>query len=145
MMRNCYNTLRKLLMRNICIISETINQGQLMKGEVLMKWRIRIAIVSLCLIMLMLNGCGLFSLKDDLSPEERVSTSAAKTLEVLHGVETIVAMTLSAGNVEQATPDSTEPEKRKHLPIPLWKIKPKQQPQQLPQAPHALSQLCQLV
>lgn len=98
-------------MRNICIISETINQGQLVKGEVLMKWRIRIAIVSLCLIMLMLNGCGLFSLKDDLSPEERVSTSAAKTLEVLHGVETIVAMTLSAGNVEQATPDSTEPEK----------------------------------
>lgn len=72
-----------------------------------MKFRYWIAIIGLFSLLLM-SGCGLFSSEEELSVQDQANTSVAATLEALHGVETIVAMTLDAGETDDGAQEATE-------------------------------------
>ena len=71
-----------------------------------MNRKLRLLIIMLFISPLLLNGCAFFGTQKQLSFQDQASTSVAKTLEIVHGVETIVAMTLSAE--ELAKPTATE-------------------------------------
>lgn len=71
-----------------------------------MKWKFRILIIVILAGLLSMSGCHLFSKKDKLSIQDQASTSVAETLEMMYGIETIVAMTLVAEKNEQATQDA---------------------------------------
>lgn len=77
-----------------------------MKEEAIMKWKFRILIIVILAGLLSMSGCHLFSKKDKLSIQDQASTSVAETLEMMYGIETIVAMTLVAEKNEQATQDA---------------------------------------
>lgn len=72
-----------------------------------MKSTHRIAIMTVFLSMLLISGCGLFGGEDDLSVKDLASTSVAETLEAMHAVETIAAMTLAAETTDTPTPEPT--------------------------------------
>ena len=65
-------------------------------------------LMSMLLIsLLFLNGCAVSGTQEQLSFEDQASTSVAETLMVMQSVETIVAMTVSAGEIEQPTLEAT--------------------------------------
>lgn len=61
-----------------------------------MKLKQQVAMIGLFLILVLMNGCGLFSGEDQLSVQDQANTSVALTLEGIHSIETIVALTLAA-------------------------------------------------
>jgi len=68
----------------------------------------RIKVMGSLLILLLLSGCGFFSGGEELSVQDLANTSVAETLEALHSIETIVALTLAAADTEVPTLAPTE-------------------------------------
>ena len=72
-----------------------------------MNWKLWFLMIMLLISSLLLNGCAFFGTQEQLSIQDQASTSVAETLEVLQSVETIVAMTMSAGEIAQPTLEPT--------------------------------------
>lgn len=73
-----------------------------------MKLNQKVAIIGLFLILLLMSGCGLFSGEEQLSVQDLANTSVAQTLEAMHSIETIVALTLAAADTQTPTLVPTE-------------------------------------
>ncbi|HQA28453.1 MAG TPA: hypothetical protein PLA02_04460 [Brevefilum fermentans] len=72
-----------------------------------MNWKLSLLMSMLLISLLFLNGCAVSGTQEQLSFEDQASTSVAETLMVMQSVETIVAMTVSAGEIEQPALEAT--------------------------------------